>query len=474
MPRDLRDVVVSDPKIVDAVVQTSNRAFLLARRVGDANVFFFDTTGQLILTLEIKIGYNSTSLEEVLNRLIPGAKITVETIGKSVVLKGRVPTPLDSNRASRIASEFIKGQTETVTTFDETVKDKSENGGTTLIVSSAQKEGQDGGTDAQPSVINMLTVEGREQVMLKVTVAEMQRDALKRLGVNLSALARDGNFSIAKVIQNTFPVTNSDVAEAAVGAAGLAVPGLNAAQSVLNAPGVTAGSALQGTWQTPNNRVSTLIQALERIGLVRTLAEPNLTAISGEVAIFRAGGEFPIPVATQDGQITVDWKQFGVGLSFTPLVISENRISLRIESEVSDLTSKGAVTIGTLVIPALQLRRAKTTVELPSGGSLVIAGLLSDDTRQSIEGVPGLKNLPVLGTLFRSRDFRRKESELVVIVTPYMVKPVSRAKLARPDGGFAPASDLKADLLGHLNRVYGRAVRLPTGRYEGDYGFIVE
>ena len=209
--------------------------------------------------------------------------------------------------------------------------------------------------------------------------------------------------------------------------------------------------------------------------MVHTLAEPNLTAISGETANFLAGGEFPIPVAQQLDQISVEFKKFGIGLSFTPVVMSAGLISLKISTEVSELSNEGAVVLSNISIPALKVRRAETVVELPSGGSLVIAGLLSDQSRQAISGYPGLKNLPIIGTLFRSRDYQKNETELVVLVTPYVVKPVARQQLSSPDDGFAWASDVNADLLGQMNRIYGRdPERAPVGSFKGDVGFIVE
>ena len=220
--------------------------------------------------------------------------------------------------------------------------------------------------------------------------------------------------------------------------------------------------------------LTTGLKAMERNGLTRTLAEPNLTAISGETAKFHAGGEFPIPINEDDGKITVEWKKFGVLLNFTPVVMSEGRISMQIKSEVSELSSEGSVEIGYLTLPGISTRNAETTVELPSGGSLMMAGLISDNTRQAVNGLPGLKNLPILGTLFRSRDYVRQESELVILVTPYVVKPVAARKLVTSDVGYSPASDGKANLLGHINRVYGRRERLPKGGERGDYGFIVE
>lgn len=213
---------------------------------------------------------------------------------------------------------------------------------------------------------------------------------------------------------------------------------------------------------------------MERDGLVRTLAEPNLTAVSGETAKFLAGGEYPFPSVDSLGSLSVTFKEYGVGLAFTPVVLSEGRISLKVETEVSELDTANGVTIANSNIPGIKKRQAKSTVELPSGGSMALAGLISDEVRQNIDGFPGLKDLPVLGTLFRSRDFVRAETELVVIVTPYTVRPTSRQQLARPDDGFSPATDLKANFLGHLNRVYGKGTVMPDGGLKGDYGFIVE
>jgi pilus assembly protein CpaC len=213
---------------------------------------------------------------------------------------------------------------------------------------------------------------------------------------------------------------------------------------------------------------------MEREGLVRTLAEPNLTAVSGETAKFVAGGEYPIPVTDNTGKVSVSFKEFGVVVAFTPVVLSEGRISLRIASEVSELSDDGAITLGGYNIKALKKRQANSVVELPSGGSLAIAGLISDTTAQNMEGIPGIKDMPVLGALFRSRDFSRNETELVMIVTPYMVRPTSARNLATPDKGLAPASDLKANFLGQLNRVYGPREAPRDGGLKGNYGFIVD
>jgi pilus assembly protein CpaC len=336
-------------------------------------------------------------------------------------------------------------------------------------------------------VINLLTVEGEEQVMLKVTVAEVQRAILKQLGINLGAAITSGNFATALLTENALPLT------AAAGLGKLPIPALGTAgfdptQPITCAtqgqlcnwnagfPGTSTfgNSGVTNGFHGHNSNVISALRALERDGLIRTLAEPNLTAVSGESANFLAGGEFPVPLVDSDGKLTVSFKKFGVGLAFTPVVMTEGRISLKIDTEVSELTNEGAVVLSNISIPALKTRQARSTVELPSGGSLAIAGLLSDSTRQNIDGFPGVKDVPVLGTLFRSRDYIKQETELVVIVTPYMVRPTARQNLTRPDDGLAAASDLKATFLGHINRIYGRGRELPPGGLKGDYGFIVE
>jgi len=466
LPRDLRDVVVSDPKILDAVVQTSNRVFLFGRGVGQANAFFFDSDGELILTLEVQVGYAGGELEEILNRLIPGARISVETIGKSVVLKGFVRAAVDASRAGAIAGEFVNGATQNLKSVSKTSTKTDDNG---MILSRDIKQKKNGNSD-KPKIINMISVNSQEQVLLKVTVAEMSRANVKRLGINWNNVNIGDSVHLGGT-NNQFPITGTIGANSFLtGLFGPSGDRTNCIATIATAaalPSAAVGAA------PATNCLANRLEAFERNGLVRTLAEPTLTAISGETASFLAGGEFPVPVAQDNNTITVDWKPFGVGLSFTPVVMSEGRVSMKIATEVSELTSEGSVQIGTISLPALKVRRANTTIELPSGGSLVIAGLLSEDTRQNIDGVPGLKKLPILGTLFRSRDFRKRETDLVIIVTPVMVKPVARSKLARPDDNFMPESDLRATLLGRFNQIYGRAA-VAEGSIKDDIGFIVE
>jgi pilus assembly protein CpaC len=431
LPRDLKDVVVSNPLNLDAVVQTSNRVFLIGKKVGDANVFFFDENGEQVLTLEVRVERDMQVFDRMMERLIPGAHINSEILNDTIVLSGSVPNPADSARASEIAARFM------------------------------QRPGE-GNATSTAKVVNMLRVEAKEQVMLKVTVAEVSRELIKRFGNNFNGqnIADSG---LQFGTNNNFPVSKDTGTNSFF--TGTFGPSNNLA---------SCGTKLVATASIPSSALTCLgvsMAAFEEAGLVKTLAEPALTAISGEAAGFLAGGEFPVTTGFDKNLNPITtFKPFGVSLSFTPLVLSEGRINLKVATEVSELTNVG----GSASIPALKVRRANTTVELPSGGSMVIGGLISDDTRQNIDGVPGLKSLPILGAMFRSRDFKKKETELVVIVTPYIVNAVGRDKIALPTDNLDSATDTQATLIGQLNRVYGKKPKAPEGKYHGNYGFIVE
>ena len=422
LPVDSTDVIVSHTETVDATVHTARRVTIYAKKVGAANVFFLGRDGRQLLVLDIAIKRDFTELTHMLRRLLPNARINVSTSGEGVVLSGNVTQPTDANRAEEIAKQYAKGA----------------------------------------AVVNMLTVSEREQVLLKVTVAEVNREAIRRIGVDLPrAVVDTGTFTFAKIIQNGFPVTGA--VTAAAGFVGGAAP-----------PALANGAALQSTANWNGNSVSAILQAFERQGLGRTLAEPTLTAISGETAKFLAGGEFPIPVAVQNNTITVSWKQFGVNVAFTPFVLSEGRINLKVAAEVSELSSAGAVISAGIAVQGLAVRRAETTVEMPSGSALAIAGLLSDQTRQSVEGVPELRSLPVLGALFRSKDYRSNQSELVIMVTPIIVRPNDVSEFSRPDDGLAPATNLRSLFLGNLHRIYRHSARLSPNIMNGDLGYVVD
>jgi pilus assembly protein CpaC len=426
---DARDVVVASPEIVDAVVRTPRRIFIMALKIGQTNAIFLDGQGKQIGTLEVFVGSDVADLNDQLSRQLKGARIRAEALNDNVVLNGTVTSAQQASQAQDMATRFAGQATK---------------------------------------VVNALSIEQASQVLIKVRVAEMGRTIAKQLGINVTAAVGSlGGTPIFASTDNQFSLLGralSNLSGARIGSVG--------AQCLINA-------LVLGCNPDPNN-VQGVVQALEDIGLVRTLAEPNLTAVSGESARFLAGGEFPVPVSRdRDGNVTISFKQFGVGLAFTPVVLDKGHISLQVSTEVSELTNTGAFSLAGgglndgLTIPALAVRRAETTVELPSGGSLVIGGLLQNQTKQNINGFPGLKDLPILGALFRSRDFQNSETELVVMVTAYLVDPVTEARLSRPDTGFVVPTDLDTVLTGRLNTVYGRNV-MPPNAPRNTIGYIVE
>jgi pilus assembly protein CpaC len=458
LPRPAKDVLVSNPAIADAVMRANNRIYITGLAVGQASIFIFDRDNKLMINLELDIERDITGIEATVNRLIPGANIKVQLINDNIVLSGTVKSAVDAKRAADLADAFANGGQNSQPQQD---RGKSTGGGGGVVIVGDEQP------EKKSSIVNLISIEGQEQVMVKVTVAEMQRSIIKQLGIDLSAGSASAGLVTAAVSNNNFPINST-----MQGSSGLSLTG-------------------------PNGIGATL-RALEQTGLMRTLAEPTLTAISGESASFLAGGEFPVPTGRSQDSTTITFKPYGVALAFTPVVLSEGRISLRVKTEVSSLSMDGSFTGpgtycgvdsstgacsasnprtfgGPVTLPSLRVRRAETTLELPSGGSMVMAGLLQDDIQQAISGVPGLKNLPVLGALFRSRDFQKRETELVIIITPYMVKPTARSALARPDDGFNTPNDASANFLGRLNRMYGvQGKPDPKATYQGRVGYIYE
>jgi pilus assembly protein CpaC len=420
LPRGIKDVLVADPKIANAVVRSAQRAYIIGAAVGQTNIVFFDADGQQIAAYDIAVKRDLNGVRAALKQALPNADIQIEGLGDGVMLLGSAATAIEAQQAGELAARLAGG---------------------------AEK------------VVNSIAVRGRDQVMLKVTVAEVQRSIIKQLGIDLNGTMSYGT-AVVK-FNNTNPFTANSAA---------LVPGNNITGSFGSAPTVQA-----------------TLRAMESAGVVRTLAEPNLTAISGESATFISGGEFPIPTGvtcqtTTSGSIgqcvqTVSFKKFGISLNFTPVVLTEGRISLRVMTEVSEVSTENSLTggAGGTTIPSIKTRRAETTLEIPSGGAMAMAGLIQDQTKQAINGLPGLAQLPVLGTLFRSRDFVNNQTELMVLVTPYIVRAVAQKDLSRPDDGFASSSDPQADLLGSINRIYGVPGRVePARNYRGTYGFITD
>jgi pilus assembly protein CpaC len=439
---DARDVLVSDPTTVDAMVRTPRRVFLLAQKIGQTNAFFFDGAGHQILTIDIRVERDLSDLTSTIRSDVPDSNIKVAALNDNVVLTGSVANAQDAARAQDLAAQFIRDPGKPI--------------------------------DAT-KIVNMLKISSNEQVMLKVRVAEMQRQIAKQFGINLAAATiQDG---IPLVLSTSNPY----------GLAGKALSDLSGAQagqvcsSASTVPGLNPLSALAGNGICNlQNSLQGQLQALEQAGLMHTLAEPNMTAVSGETAKFLAGGEFPVPAGVDNqGNVTIVFKQFGVGLSFTPVVLSDRRISLQLSTEVSELTNTGAYTLNpgtpeSITIPALNVRRAETTVELPSGGSFAVAGLLQHTTKQVLDAFPGLKDMPVLGALFRSRDFESDETELVVIVSAYLVQPTNEKKFAAPTDGYKTASDMDTIAFGKLNAIKKPDPQGLKSAGQSKVGFIVE
>jgi pilus assembly protein CpaC len=425
LPRDVKDVLVADPKIANAVIRSSRRAYLIGVAIGQTNVFFFDAQGHQIVGFDIAVKRNLNGLRTALQHISPDGAIQIEGVGDGVMLTGSAATPSESQQAYDMAVRLVGDE---------------------------------------KKVLNGITVRGRDQVMLKVTVAEVQRDVVKQLGIDLNGSLGYGTAVVDFNTSNPFGVSGGPLSD----------------------------SALKPSFTSGVNSVRATIRAMERAGVIRTLAEPNLTAISGETATFIAGGEFPVPNGLSCDtthsppicQQQISFKKFGVSLTFTPVVLNEGRISLKVMTEVSDLSTDNAITVQvpnteqSLTIPSVRTRRADTTVEIPSGGALAMAGMIQEQTKQQINGIPGLMQLPVLGPLFRSRDFINHQTELMILVTPYIVRAVAQKDLSRPDDGFADASDPSSNLLGRLNRIYGVAGHKPErsggSGYNGAFGFILD
>ena len=435
LDNDAKDVLVSSPEIADAIIKTPRRIFLLGTKTGQTNAFFFDGHGHQVLSLDIRVERDVADLAAMIRTNLPNSAIKVAALNDNVVLTGRVTSALESTRAADLAASFAGDP---------------------------------------KKVVNMLSVSDGEQVMLKVHISEMQRQVAKQFGINLAGVKMINGTPLALSTSNPFGLLGNALSDLSGGQVGQVC---NTASTALNPYAALQGG---GVCNVQNN-VQGALKALETVGLLHTLAEPNLTAVSGETAKFLAGGEFPVPAGRdQQGNISISFKQFGVGLSFTPIVLSAGRISLQVSTEVSELTNTGAFTLtgvngaGTAVtIPALNVRRAETTVELPSGGSFAIAGLMQHTTKQQIDALPGVKDLPVLGALFRSRDFQNQETELVVMVTAYLVNPTSEAQLASPSDGYITPTDPETLLLGHLNTIYKKDTKPVSPEAQAPVGFVV-
>lgn len=394
LPRAARNAYVAEPKVAQAVVQTDRQLFITGMGDGVTTILVSDAAGRQVAVYEVRVARDTGSLNSALRSAIPGRSIQVRFTGDTVILSGAVQSPAEATRALDIARGFV---------------------------------------DSPDKVVDALTLQERDQVMLKVTVAEVQRNVLKQLGINAAGSWNIGDVAVKALMDNPFGI---------------------------------AGKALTSSYASASSSDGALvIQAMEQVGVARTLAEPTLTAISGETANFLVGGEVPIPtgITCQSNNVcqpSIEFKKFGVSLNFTPVVLSSGRISLKIATEVSNIDNNNQLTFpvndtSNFTIPGFKIRKQETTVELPSGGSLITAGLIEEGSRQAITGIPGAMDVPVLGALFRSRDYQRQETELVITVTPMIAKPIEARQVTRPDRGFADAPDPRAIFFGQVNRVLG-------------------
>lgn len=390
LDRPAGTVFIADPEIADIQVKSPRLVYLMGKKPGETTLYAVDESENVLASVAIRVTLNLSRLRDAIRALDPRSDVEVTSIDDTLVLQGVVRSASMAEDVRRLAVRIA-------------------------------------GDEA--AIINRLGVDAPNQVNLRVRIAEVSRGVDKQLGFNWQILGTLGGLSLGLATANPF-----------AGAA-----------SVAN----SLGSLTQGASIAFNARgwdFNSVIDALEEEGLVTILAEPNLTALSGETASFLAGGEFPILVPDSNGRVTIEFKKFGVSLAFTPTIIGENRINLHVRPEVSQLSSTNSVTLGGFVVPSLTTRRVETTVELGSGQSFAIAGLLQNNITHDIRKFPALGDIPVLGALFRSDRFQRDESELVIIVTPYIVRPASRTRLAAPTDGFVPPHDIERLITGGTHR----------------------
>jgi pilus assembly protein CpaC len=419
LPENVMDVIVSNPSVVEAVVHTSRRTMLIGKEAGQTNVYFYSHDGRELLNVDIRVERDIGGLQGLISKNAPDSNVEVQVFNSNILLTGSVPNAAAMDRVEKLARMWLG----------------TENGG-------------------QGEIVNLLAVKGKDQVMLKVRIVEMQRSVTKQMGFDLSAIGDLGGSTV----------------------------------SLLNSigPSVTSGLSASGTYNNTSGgdltSLSGAIRALESVGLVRTLAEPTLTAISGETANFLAGGELPLfSGATRDdnGNLisSFEFKPFGVSLGFTPVVLSEGLISLSISTEVSEPTTENAfIAEGGNSVLGIRVRRANTVVEMPAGGSLVIAGLIREESRSTVDGTPGLKDVPGLGALFRGRDSLTTQTEVVIMVTPYLVDPTHPDKLQTPADGFQAVNDVESLLMGRLNKVYAAngQPKIQSDSLPGPFGHVVD
>lgn len=415
LDRPASSIFVADPKIADVTVKSPTLVYVIGKSPGETTLFAVDDHDRMLLNMGVAVQHDAAQLQRALRQLVPESNVAISTVDNTLVLSGTVATAAEGEDVREIAARFVPDQKQ---------------------------------------LINKMQVEGSNQVNLRVRVAEVSRDVIKAFGFDWQGAGRPGSFLFGlstlgatggAVLTGIAPPLSGILSPPTSGVPLSGLPGppgfIPGNPLVPFATGAGGVNNLTGSFLSNRFDLNTLIDALDSEGLVSVLAEPNLTALSGEPASFLAGGEFPIPVPQALGVISVTYMNFGVSLNFVATILSDNRISLKVKPEVSELSNNGAIVIQGTSVPSLTTRRAETTVELASGQSFAIAGLLQNDITQNIQKFPWLADLPILGQLFRSERFERNQSELVIIVTPYVVRPVSSKRLLAPTDGYVPPSD---------------------------------
>jgi pilus assembly protein CpaC len=453
----ITDVVVSNPNIADVEVKSAKQIYILAKGPGETTVFATDAAGRTVYQATIRVGNNLDSLDQMMLLAMPDADIKVTTMSGAVLLTGTIGQPEDAAEAERLVKAFVGPGIE---------------------------------------VISRLRNSTPLQVNLQVRIAEVSRSLAKEISGNLATRDNSGNATVLGAYRGRDFVDITDITAAGLPsldasslyglpAGSLSLPfnpatgrfitdGIAGTQYKFKVPAGANVLALAGKMFGID--VAAAFDLSERAGLVSTLANPNLTTVSGETAEFLAGGSFPIVTSSNNGT-SIDYKNYGVGLTYTPIVLADGRISLRVRSEVSDISSQGAIRIGGLEVPATTTRMAETTVELGSGQSMMIAGLLSNQLGSSVDKTPGVGDVPILGALFKSNGWRRNETELMIVITPYLVKPVSDSEIKLPTDGLHTPNDAERVLLGKVLSDKGDKTRpmptvAPTAPSGPDFGSV--
>lgn len=430
-PVSMGEVIVANPEIADIYVHGKDKVSVIGKMLGETSVRLFDEDNHLIRDMDVMVTYDLPAIRRAMHDFLPNERIGVEMVNTRVALTGEVSSAAAANTALEIASQFLMP-----------TRDPSE-----VIKDDSKMKNQD--------VINLMKIGAGQQVMLRIRVGEVQRGTIKQLGVGFDAIKGSGDIPF-QIFSNT---------------------GISTTAGALNtATNGTAGASVSYANSSGTNKISAAIDALEKDSLIKILAEPNLVALSGEQAEFLAGGEVPIPIAQQNNTITVDYKTFGVSVKFTPVVLNQNRIRIQVQPEVSERNDGKGVNIGSgVTVPAFDVRRASTTIELAPGESFMIAGLMQDTLRSDIKQMPGISEIPILSSLFRNTSYEREETEMILAVTPYIVDPLKSSDVRLPTDDFRPASFMESIFYGAIGSLQGDADRVSQSpSVEGPIGFMVD